>query len=292
MKNLTWLVALLPFLLLPIFGLTQVEGADPLIEKIEQFEGGKIDWTNQFIEVSGTAIQNFEKHKDSTQRVELAKRAALLVAKANLLEIVEGVNVYRETTVEDLMLESDILKAKVEGRVKGARQFGKAVVAGSSVTVTVRMPLAGTQGLAPILIGEVKKRRERENSSSAEAQKEEETEPSSKERGGSEQVVLNIKDLGDGKFDPKMFPVIVDEDGNVIVDYSELYEKYGGNLVKYVKIADKLINDVNWKKGKEIVDAIQNPDGSIKIDTKKHPKFRKILKKAWKLGKFLLPLIL
>lgn len=84
----------------------------------------------------------------------MAKRGAVVVAKANLLEIVQGIHVRSESKVEDFMAES----YKSRPRSKAWSSTVATQEEADAVTVTVRMPLAGADGLAPILIDDVLKK--------------------------------------------------------------------------------------------------------------------------------------
>jgi len=124
---------------------------------VEQFDNGKIDWQNQYIESTGIAIINTEKYKNRTQAIELAKIGAKRVAQANLLDIIQAVKVTRTTTVQDFMTTSDNINSQIQGTIRGARTVGAAVVKEDQVTVTVRMSLYATNGLSGIIQTEIQK---------------------------------------------------------------------------------------------------------------------------------------
>lgn len=290
MKNLLFaaIFAVSPILL---FAQKLPAGAQPVIQKVEAFEGGLINWTDGYIEVSGTSIFN-EKFQNQAQRLEMAKRGALVVAKANLLEMIQGIYVYRETKVSDMMTESDEIKTKVEGTVKFARQVASKT-SDDGVTVTVRMPLGGTSGLAPILIDDViQKGNKMGDPKSAPVGSADDRSDSNKVDPVKDSLPSFVLDFRGKDFDPRLFPVIVDENGNIVFDYSKIYSKYKGDIAKYVDLSKKIAQDLNWKKGLDIIEAVQDPNGQIQIDTKKHPKLNNFLKKAWSVGKVALPLVL
>ncbi len=54
-----------------------------------------------------------------------ALRAAKVVAQRDLLEIIQGLNLYGSTTVQDGMLQSDNIKTTVQGFLRGAAQCGQ-----------------------------------------------------------------------------------------------------------------------------------------------------------------------
>ena len=73
----------------------------------------------------------------------MALRAAQVDAYRNLLEIVQGVRIDANTVVKDFMTESDVIRASVEGLVKGSKVMNKEYLSDGTVEVTVRMNLSG-----------------------------------------------------------------------------------------------------------------------------------------------------
>lgn len=80
---------------------------------------GKIDWTKEEIRARGIGIAP----KFATtpgQITALAREAAIVAAERNLLKVIAGTHITSETTVQNLILESDVIKTKVSGLLKGA----------------------------------------------------------------------------------------------------------------------------------------------------------------------------
>ncbi len=103
----------------------------------EEAKGG-IDWVGGVITAVGTGVSS----KPSLgQARALARRAAMVDAQRNLLEIINGVKVDSETTVENFVVTQDIIKTNVSGVVKGARLVKQAVERqpDGSVLATVEM---------------------------------------------------------------------------------------------------------------------------------------------------------
>lgn len=70
----------------------------------------------------------------------MARRAASLDAKRNLLEQILGLRIDSKTVVRDMVAEQDRIDAQTSGIVKGAREVG-AHFGPDTVTVTVEIPL-------------------------------------------------------------------------------------------------------------------------------------------------------
>ena len=72
-----------------------------------------------------------------------ARRAADDDAYRQLAEMVKGVNVDSETTVENMMVTSDVTKTKVTALIQGARIVSEQAVDGGGYTVTMEMSVFG-----------------------------------------------------------------------------------------------------------------------------------------------------
>ena len=90
---------------------------------LEVREKGEINWSKGYVVARGYGFVDPKKPRGQARL--LAERAAVLDARRNLLEIVKGVRITSETVVEDYMTESDLVYQRVEGLVKGARVIGK-----------------------------------------------------------------------------------------------------------------------------------------------------------------------
>lgn len=108
-------------------------------------DAGMIDWTTQAIKATGIGALN-PKLPPSAQRKN-ALRAAQLDAMRNMLETLNGVVLSSETTVENAMMSSDVIKTKVEGIVKNFRFTSKPrYMSDGSVEVDMEMLLYGKVG--------------------------------------------------------------------------------------------------------------------------------------------------
>jgi len=76
--------------------------------------------TMGMVEATGLGTVDMTKVRNKIQGKILAKRAAVVDAQRNLLEMIEGVRVTSGTTVKDAQLESDLIANRVKGLLKGA----------------------------------------------------------------------------------------------------------------------------------------------------------------------------
>jgi hypothetical protein len=279
-------------------GFAQSRAVDAAEHLVQEYPNGQIDWTDQYVEAVGATIMDRERFPNEQQAYLMALRGAEVVAKANLLEIIEGISVYSETVVRDMMTESSYIKATVEGKIRGARIIGEPRRIGDMVEVTARIQLHGNNGLAPILHDDVEKRRRSEDQGSvspAPGIVPANPVPATPERSASGEEVLFgtpqfVLNFPDGQFNPALFPVIIDENGNVLVDFAEIYKQLPPEVLQYVTIGKEAMERLKMQGGVEIIEALQGKDGKIKIKTDKHPKLRKFLQDAFKVGKIILPI--
>lgn len=103
-----------------------------------------IDWEKGMIRVTGMGYGK-EGAKKGLQRAQ-ATQAARMDAQRKLLEFVEGVNVDAESTMKDLMLDSDIVRTSVHGTLKHFAQIGTPkYYKDGACEVTLEMPLFGAE---------------------------------------------------------------------------------------------------------------------------------------------------
>lgn len=111
-------------------------------DAIETTGSGQINWTSG--EVFATGIGAPPAHPvNAAQARAMTERAAFVVAIRNLLEIVKGVRVDSESVVENFMVESDVIRTRVDGIVRGARIVKTQYMSDGSVEVLVAMPMKG-----------------------------------------------------------------------------------------------------------------------------------------------------
>ena len=102
------------------------------------------NWNTNTIQVTGTSIfppNSLNKNHALMQ----ARTGARMDAYRQLLEVVQGINVDAETTVEQMMLTSDVVRTKVSGVIRNARVVSEEEIPGG-VAVTLELPLFGGSG--------------------------------------------------------------------------------------------------------------------------------------------------
>ncbi len=110
-----------------------------------------VDWNNKFITVKGMGVANPALATNPAHATMMARRAAIADAYRHLAEMVQGVQVDSETTVEQMMLVSDIVKTRLSAVIKGAIIISEQEIAGG-YEVTMQLPLFGDNGLSTAVI--------------------------------------------------------------------------------------------------------------------------------------------
>jgi len=252
---------------------------------IEEKPNGQINWTEQYIEAKGQSVIDNERFKNPAQAKLMAQRGAVVDAQRNLLEIIKGVNVTSETTVQDMITTHDYIYTRIDGVIKGAQMVGEPIEKNGVIEVRMRVPIYEQNGIAPAIYQDI---------------------PSLKKTTTVSDVVNQIPDeikdqalqglafnMGGKKFDPSMFPVIVDENNNLVLDLSKLYDINSGKFPKILSTTQELLKDLGYKKGVEVLNVIKTEKGKIVVDNKslKKVNWQKIGQVAGKIGKFLLMLV-
>ncbi len=111
-----------------------------------------VDWGKAVITVKGMGIANPQMIRTPAHASMLARRAAIADAYRQLAEIVSGVQVDSETTVEQMMLTSDIVKTRVSAVIKGAVIISEGELSGGGYEVEMQISLFGANGLSGAVI--------------------------------------------------------------------------------------------------------------------------------------------
>jgi hypothetical protein len=261
-------------------------------EIIEEQTNGNINWSQQYVEAKGQSVIDNVRFTNVAQAKAMATRGAIVVAQRNLLEMVQGVNVVGETTVEDMITTSDYIYTRVEGFVKGAEQIGPAREVNGLIEVTLRIPIYGNKGIAKAFEPSDIVQAKRNNGYKSLAQDTQQDQEQTFENviDGSKPFVFNI--LGK-EIDPSMFPVVVDNEGNIQFDFSDLYETKTGKFPQFVQLSKELMNDIGFQKGVDVINLVQNGKGEFNLskDNKKGIFWQKLGKAAKGIGKFLFNIV-
>ncbi len=176
------------------------------------FENGKIDWATGIAEAVGIGAPP-EKPANMAQARAMAKRAAVTVARRNLLEIIKGVRVDSMTLVKDFVVESDIIRSQVEGYLRDSQVVDIAYMSDGSVEATVAMNTRG--GFADLVLpGSIKTIKPVEQP---------EKPASDKVREVYSGLVVDTRDF---QVKPAMSPKILDESGNEVYGSSYVSREY------------------------------------------------------------------
>lgn len=252
---------------------------------ITEKPNGQVNWTEQFIEAKGQSVIDNEKFKNPAQAKLMARRGAIVEGQRNLLEIIKGVNVTSETTVNDMITSSDFIYTRVDGVIKGAQMVGEPVEKDGFIEVKMRVPLYETNGVASAVYDNVPALKNVKTVNDVIA----EVPPELKD-----QVLEGLAfNLNGKKFDPSMFPVIVDENNNLVMDLTKLYDPNNGKFPQLLASTEQVFKEVGFDKGVQMLNVIKAETGKLVIDNKslKKVNWGKIGQTAAKIGKFLLMLI-
>ena len=107
-----------------------------------------VDWTNKVVTVIGEGVAP----KDAvnyTQAKGMAAKAAQADAYRKLAEMINGVRVEGETTVEKMLTTQDTIKLRVSATIKGAKIIDETFLSDGGYRVVMQVPLFGvTNSLA------------------------------------------------------------------------------------------------------------------------------------------------
>ena len=103
-----------------------------------------VNWTQNVITVTGEGIVPSDA-VNYTQAKALASRSAKADAYRKMAEMINGVHVEGETTVEKMLTTQDTIKLRVEATIKGARVVDETFMSDGSYRVTMQVPIFGVK---------------------------------------------------------------------------------------------------------------------------------------------------
>jgi hypothetical protein len=253
---------------------------------------GNLNWSQQYIEATGQSVIDNERFKNPAQAKLMATRGAVVVAQRNLLEIVKGVQIIGETTVQDMITTSDYVYSRVEGVVKGAQQVGEAKEKDGFVEVRLRMPIYGKESLANTIDQQSLDLAKRKNGFELSPQLSQKDNETGEGIDGSNPIVFHV--ANESAFDPSMFPVVLDEQGKVLFDFSKIYNLKEGAFPQYLQLGKDVLQAYGNQKGVDIINMIQTGKGQFKIPEKSSKRvfWNKVARVAQDVGTVLFKLIL
>ncbi len=257
----------------------------------ENKENGVVDWTEQYIEAKGESVIDTVRFKNHAQARAMATRGAVVIAQRNLLETINGVKIVGETTVENMITTSDYIFSRVEGVVKGAEMVGQPREKYGMIEVTLKVPIYKTNGLAPAVINPNFKSLGRDNELGGSGR---DNELEGSGRDNEENEISNFAfNLNGKKYDPSMFPLVVDENDNILIDFSKYYDPSKGKFPKILQSTKDIMKEIGLNKEVEFIDVISAANGKLVVNTKIKKKFNwdKVADVTMKVGKILLLLI-
>jgi hypothetical protein len=106
---------------------------------------GTVNWqgANSAIEANGYGLPP-QNTVSSAQAKLLARRAAIVDAYRNLLELTQTISVDADTTMKNLMVADDTVRTKVSGIIQGAKVTNEQYNSDGSYQVTVSIGLYGS----------------------------------------------------------------------------------------------------------------------------------------------------
>ena len=110
-------------------------------QKFQNGEGA-VNWTNGEVTATGFGVPPASALSAAQARA-MAKRAAVVTARRNLLETVKGVKIVSETSVKMGMVEDDRIKSYVEGFIRGSQIVKVEEYPDGSFEVTVGINMRG-----------------------------------------------------------------------------------------------------------------------------------------------------
>jgi hypothetical protein len=173
----------------------EVTGFKPLVQK---FARGELNWEDGFLIAYGAA----RKKGSDEKSVAEARRAALLDAYGAALEMIAGVNLDSQLTIQERLKKSPAIEYRIKGLVRGSEVIEESD-AGNAYQVKIKVPLRGIKGITRAFTETMNLQRP--------------DGPPKKAEGENVYtgVIVDVRGLGAM---PAVFPEIVDEDGEVIYD--------------------------------------------------------------------------
>ena len=233
------------------------------------FDNGSVNFSDRTIQAIGIGFI-----PENVINAGQARRSAIRIAKQDalrqLIEIVNGVNVTSETTIEGAMFD-DMIKTQVQGAIRGARQIGQPkYLSDTSVEVVYEVKMADISRVllpmaekAPTLTFDDTNVAVSGTVAAAPEQQQAGTDTGVKS-GGVTGIIIDGTGLG---LRPAMSPRILNQGGSVVYgpgQYSRDYAAANG-VVGYAKSLDQAKSDTRVQ-GNPLVIRGASTSGSTSAD--------------------------
>lgn len=116
---------------------------------IQDFENGRVDWLEGMVTAKGIGAPRGDETNMAQARA-MARRAAVVVARRNLMEVIQGVWIDSRTTVRNFLVQNDVIRNRVRGYLHDSKILDIAYMSDGSVEATVGIKLRG--GLADSIL--------------------------------------------------------------------------------------------------------------------------------------------
>ena len=123
-----------------------------LKDAIQQQGHGTINWTSGTISARGFGLAS--SAVPSGAAFTMAERAAIAVARRNLLELIVGIRIDSETIVENYLVKSDVITSRVQGLIKNAVVQEKSPLLDGGVEVILALNIWGANSLVASVVPE------------------------------------------------------------------------------------------------------------------------------------------
>jgi hypothetical protein len=114
----------------------------PQREVVQQYDNGTINWSSGTITAMGIGAPP-PNAVNMAQARAMARRAAIVIARRNLLELAQGVQIDSMTLVKEAVVQSDIIRTSIQGVVRNAQIVGTDYMSDGSVEIKVAMNMSG-----------------------------------------------------------------------------------------------------------------------------------------------------
>lgn len=186
---------ILSLLVISCFTGATVFGLAGLTETIGQ---GEVDWEKGLITVTGVGAPP-ENASEATAPL-LARRAAMLDAYRNAIEVINGVRIRSGSVMKDYTIASDEVSSIVEGFVKGGQFEEPTYDSKGRCEIVLHLPIGGHTGLTSVIYTSVQ-----ENAAPAQS------DPAAQVPYTG--LIIDARNLG---IRPALYPQVFDADGFLV----------------------------------------------------------------------------